>query len=209
MALTRTIELFRDRGLNGLDSGGSDGPGVPNYVASLILSPQEDWLWYTAIKTDTYRGLFFKLDTDFNLPMSHDSTVRSVLGRVDLSDPNNPEEPNVGQAGTGRARVDIDNSDSPSALAFSPAGDYALVALQGNDTIAVFDDLAIREGGGRSSIWRFESEGAPQALLFDGATNSLWIKNFLGRSLTSVSLSGFLENGKQVSDADDHGHHQR
>ncbi len=199
MTHTRTVDLLRDRGFGGLDSGGADGPGVPNYVSSLVLSPQEDWLWYTAIKTDTNRGLFFRLDTEFNLPMTPDSTVRAVLGRVDLSDPGNPTEPGVGQAGTGRARVDVDNSDSPSSLVFSPHGDYVFVALQGNDTIAVFDDLAIRDGGGRSSIWRFESGGgAPQALLLDEATNTLWIKNFLGRSVTGIPLGDFLASGARA-----------
>ncbi|MDA8020184.1 MAG: PKD domain-containing protein [Thermoanaerobaculia bacterium] len=198
MSVTRTIDLLRDRGENGLDSGGSDGPGVPNYVASLVLSPQEDWLWYTAIKTDTNRGLFFRQDTDFNLPMTHDSTVRSALGRIDLSDPNNPHEPNVRSAGSSRARIDIDNSDSPSALVFSPHGDYAFVALQGNDTVAVFDDLAIRAGGGRSSTWRFATDSAPQGLLLDPATERLWIKNFLGRSVTSLDLGEFLAEGDRT-----------
>lgn len=199
MTLTRTIDLLRDRGERGLDAGGSDGPGVPNYVSSLVLSPQQDWLWFTAIKADTNRGLFFRQDTDLNLPMSPDSTVRSVLGRIDLSNPDNPFEPNVGGTGSSRARIDIDNSDSPSAMVFSPAGDYVFVTLQGNDTVAVFDDLAIRDGGGRSSTWRFDSSGgAPQGLLLDPSNDRLWIKSFLGRSLTSLSLTDFFASGDRT-----------
>ncbi|MEM1182527.1 MAG: PKD domain-containing protein, partial [Acidobacteriota bacterium] len=199
MAIHRRIRLQRDRGERGLDAGGSDGPGVPNYVTSVVLSPQEDWLWYTAIKADTNRGLFFRQDGDLNLPLNHDSTIRAVLGRVDVSNPNAPFEPNVGSAGSSRARVDVDNADSPSALVFSPGGDYVFTALQGNDTVAVFDDLAIRDGGGRSSTWRFDSDGgAPQGLLLDPATERLWIKNFTGRSVTTLPLTDFFASGDRT-----------
>ncbi|MEO1365594.1 MAG: hypothetical protein AAFX50_00350 [Acidobacteriota bacterium] len=156
-------------------------------------------LWYTAIKADTNRGLFFRQDTNFNLPLNHDSTIRAVLGRVDVSNPGNPFEPNVGSAGSSRARVDVDNADSPSAIVFSPGGDYVFTALQGNDAVAVFDDLAIRAGGGRSSTWRFDSDGgAPQGLLLDPATERLWIKNFTGRSATSLPLGDFFDTGDRT-----------
>ena len=196
MTRSDTIELWRDRGERGLDSGGADGPGVPNYIASLVLSPQQDWLWYSAIKMDTNRGLFFKLDTDNNLPLAHDSTVRAVLGRIDLTGASNLPEPNINASGSARGRVDIDNADSPSAIAFSSAGDYVFTALQGNDTVAIFDDFAIREGAGRSSLWRINTEGgAPQALLFDDATGRLWIKNFMARNTVALDLNGFLATG--------------
>ena len=195
MTLTRSIELWRDRGLCGPDSGGSDGPGVPNYIASLVLSPQQDWLWYGAVKADTNRGEFFRQGSTFNLPLRPDSTVRATLGRIDLNHPQGPREPGREDCGNARGRIDIDNADSPSALAFSPRGDYVFVALQGNDTVAVFDDLAIRAGGGRSSAWRLPVGEAPQALLFDADTDVLWSRNLMGRSLTALPLGGFLASG--------------
>src|SRR5262249_55114202 len=163
------------------------GPGVPNYITSLAVSPQQDWLWYTAIKMDTNRGLFFKQDLNFNGPMAHDSTVRSMLGRIDLQR-NPPVEPDRGSY-INKTRIDVDNRDSPSALAFTPRGDYVFVTLQGNDTLAAFDDLAIRGGGGRSSIWRLETGAAPQGLLWDAATSTLWSQNFMGRSVTAYPLA--------------------
>lgn len=198
MTLTRVLDLWRDRGLRGLDSGGADGPGVPNYISSLVLSPQQDWLWYTAIKMDTNRGLFFQQETSHNLPLTHDSTVRSILGRFPLTQSGAPTEPGRNTYGTARGRVDVDNSDSPSALAFSPRGDYVFVALQGNDAVAVFDDFAIREGAGQSSIWRLSTGSAPQGLLFDTASETLWVKNFLGRDLTTYRLEGFLASGRRL-----------
>ena len=194
MTLNGDIVLTRDRGRAGLDSGGSDGPGVPNYVADLIISPDHDWLWFTAIKTDTNRGLFFAQDSNINLPFSHDSTIRSMLGRIDLN-ANPPSEPEQDYWSSIVSRVDIDNTDSPSSITFSPAGDYAFVTLQGNNTLAAFDDFAIRDGGGPNSIWRSATGSAPQASLIDSTNNKLWIKNLMSRDVSIVDLSAFISTG--------------
>lgn len=201
MALVRTIDLWRDRGQCGPDTGGSDGPGVPNYIASLVLSPQQDWLWYGAVKADTNRGLFFRQDYTFNFAFTPDTTVRSTFGRIDLNHAGGPQEPGRGDCGNSRARIDIDNTDSPSALAFSPRGNYMFVALQGNDTVAAFDDLAIRAGGGRSSAWRVPVGEAPQALLYDAATGTLWSRNLMGRSLSAVAMADFVAIGSRELDS--------
>ena len=196
MTLTRTLEIWRDRGMRGLDGGGSDGPGVPNYIASLVLDPHGDWLWYSGIKADTNRGEFFDQGEGTNLPLAHDSTVRAVLGRFDLNDPSGePREPGRSTAGAGRGRVDIDNSDSPSALLFSPRGDYAFATLQGNDALAAFDALEIAAGGGRTSIWRAATGAAPRGLAWDVITEAIWVRDFMGRSATRVAVGDFLALG--------------
>jgi len=196
MGLTRTLEVWRDRGRSGLDAGGSDGPGVPNYIASVVLDPHGEWLWYTAVKADTNRGEFFDLGQGTNLPMTHDSTVRAVIGRFDLFHASGePREPGRDEAGAGRGRVDIDNSESPSALVFSPRGDYAFATLQGNDALAAFDALEIRAGGGRTSLWRTATGAAPRGAAFDPAAESIWVHDFTGRSATRLRVGGFLGLG--------------
>ncbi len=199
MSLIRTIRLRRDRGRSGLDSGGSHGPGVPNYVSSLVIDPHQQWLWYTAIKHDTNRGLFFDQGTGLNLPFTHDSTLRPMLGRVDLSLPV-PAEPGVNSTSNGR--IDTNNSDSPSALAFSPRGNYVFASLQGNDLVAIFDDLAIQAGGGRSSKARLETGSAPSGLAWDGPTDTLWVQNFLTRDVSRIEMSGFLASGDRSFPSD-------
>ena len=194
MNLNRTIILQRDRGARGLDSGGSDGPGVPNYIADLVISPDEEWLWYTAIKADTNRGEFFIQGTDLNVPFTHDTVIRSMLGRIDLT-ANTPQEPEfVGFTDT-PSRVDVDNADSPSSVVFSPRGDYVFVTLQGNDTLAAFDDFAVRDFAATTSIWRADTGAAPQGSLFDVANNRLWVKNLMSRDLTVLDLDQFLTDG--------------
>jgi len=196
LGLTRTLHIWRDRGNRGLDAGGSDGPGVPNHIAGLTLSPQQDWLWYTGMKMDTNRGEFFDQGTGTNLPLAHDSTLRAVLGRFDLNDSSGqPREPGRGDDGAGRGRVDVDNSESPSALVFSPRGDYVFTTLQGNDAVAALDDLQIRAGGGRSTIWRVTTGGAPRGLVFDPNSDAIWVHNFTGRTATRVDVSEFLASG--------------
>jgi hypothetical protein len=195
MSVTTEIKLQRDRGAAGLDAGDSDGPGVPNYIADLVISPDDQWLWYTAIKTDTNRGSFFAQQTDLNLPFTPDSTIRSMLGRVDLN-LNPPREPEFGSPVPLVSRVDVDNSDSPSSLAFSPAGNYVFVTLQGNDTLAAFNDIAIRQGGGKvNSIWRAATGSAPQASLLDAGNNRLWVKNLMSRDVSVVNLDPFITSG--------------
>ncbi|TVR51681.1 MAG: PKD domain-containing protein [Puniceicoccaceae bacterium] len=197
MDLTRTLELWRDRGREeGVEQSGDDGPGIPNYVSSLALSPHGDWLWYSAIKMDDTRGLFFQQETEFNTPLRHDQSTRSLLGRFDLTAPGGPVEPGRHLYGTARARIDIDNSDSPSALVFSPRGDYVFVPLQGNNTVRTFDDLVLRSGeGGRSSVWNLPVGNAPQGLLIDPVTETLWVQNFMSRDLTAHPVGAFLATG--------------
>jgi len=196
MTLERTLALWRDRGRGGLSGGGSLGPGVPNYIAGLTIDPHGEWLWYTAIKMDTNRGEFFDLGTGLNLPLAHDSTVRPMLGRVDLDpDSGPPQEPGV--SGFSNGRLDADNADSPSALVFSPRGDYVFAAMQGNDFVMLFDDLAVRAGGGRSSLARLGSGSAPRGLALDAVAETLWVQNFLSRDLSRIDVSAFLADGSR------------
>ncbi len=194
LGINHQIILNRDRGRRGIDSGGSDGPGVPNYITDLTISPDHQWLWYSASKADTFRGLFFQQDTDINLAASHDSTIRSVLGRIDLGS-NPPTEPEFVGFTLDPSRIDIDNSDSPSSITFNEQGDYAFVTLQGNNTLAAFDDLAIRTNAAQSTVFRVETGAAPQDSVFDSNNNKIWVKNFMSRDVTAYDLDSFFQTG--------------
>jgi len=201
MNLTDTVRLRRDRGRRGLDPGGSQGPGVPNYLASLIIDPHGEFLWYSAVKADTNRGEFFDQGTGLNLPLAHDTTVRPMLGRVDLTG-GDPFEPDVNNSPNGR--IDGDNSESPSALLFSPRGNYVFTSFQGNNVVAIFDDLAIQAGGGRSSLAREQVGAAPRGLAFDSVTESLWVENFMSRSVSRIPMADFLATGNRQFQTSEH-----
>ena len=197
MALTRTISLQRDRGGRGFDSG-STGKGVPNYVASITISPDNQWAWYTAQKANTQRGELFRQNGPTNVDLSPESTVRALVGRVSLVSNN---EPNVDSwtGVNGNIRIDVDNSESPVAVAFSDRGDYAFVAVQGNNFVAVYDHLALLAGGPGVFNWRIPVGAAPQGLVLDHASRRLFVQNLMSRDLSAQPVGAFLDVGDRTA----------
>ncbi len=191
LALTRTIALARDRGARGAD-GSSNGKGVPNYVGGIAISPDGAWAWYTAVKHNTQRGDFFNLGTGINGPLTPDHTSRSMVGRIQMS---SASEPNVDSWDSNR--LDVDNSDSPTGVIFSPLGDYAFVALQGNNEMVVYDDLSIRAGGAKMTTSRIPVGLAPQGLALDRTTGKVFSQNFMDRNATVHNMTAFFANGSR------------
>lgn len=194
MALTRTIPLHRDRGRD----GSSAGRGVPNYVSSITISPDGLYAYYTAVKSNTHRGVFFNQTDDTNDPLDPDNTIRALVGRISLV---SNDEPQVTQINS--YRVDVDNSESPTSIEFTPSGDYFFVSVQGNNHVAVFDDLLLRQFpttlSAKTTKGRFATGLAPQGLAFDAATNRLFSADFMGRSVTVHELGAFLSFGNRTT----------
>ncbi|MGF1453674.1 MAG: PKD domain-containing protein [Opitutales bacterium] len=179
LTLNQTYFLSGDQA----DRTGNKGPGVPNYVASVTIDPQGQFAWYTAVKVDSINGSLFLGD------MTHDQTVRAMVGRIELS--SNAESLDH--------RIDIDNADSPVAVTFSDRGDYAFVALQGSNQISIFDNLELvstpASETSKSQIGRIRTDLAPQAIVSDFATNKIITKNLMGRSATVHNLTNFFQGG--------------
>ena len=163
LSLTRTFRLARDRG----PDNDNIGRGVPNYIAGLCISPDGQTLYYSANKANTQRGDLY------DSPATHDSTVRAMLGKIDLV---TNSETAVDALFGESYRVDIDNSDSPTAVLVHPRGDWLFTALQGNDHVATFDRLRLLNAptsiASKSTTWRIGSGSAPQGLRYDSATES-------------------------------------
>lgn len=177
--LVRTIPL----GVSYVSDGGDRAAGVPNYLAAIALSPDGQRAAVASKQDNVQRGLAFGV-----ADLTHETTVRAVVSFLDLT--------------TGEeilnARRDFDNSDSPSALAYTPNGDTLFVALQGNNRVVGIDALSLAPllidapvlpqhttlttpavialdlGAGL----------APQGVLLDATTGKMFIQNFLGRSVT-------------------------
>lgn len=195
LVLTRIIPLHRDRG----GDGSSSGRGVPNYVSSITITPDGAYAYYTAIKSNTHRGTFFDQGQDTNDPLDPDNTIRAMVGRIDMAATQQPFEPFSGN--TDSYRIDVDNSESPTSIEFTPGGDYFFLTVQGNNHIAVFDDLLLRtaprSAGVKTTKGRFPTGLAPQGLAFDPATNRLFSADFMGRSVTVHQLGDFLSFGSR------------
>lgn len=178
MTLTRTISLVRDRS----QDGGASARGVPNYLAGIRISPDGNWAWVVGKKDNTNRGTFF---SPLMLP-GQDTTTRAQLMLIDVA---------AGAENVAR-RLDIDNSDSPSAVAFSPLGDYAFITLQGNAQIAVVDVLEFMQPQSAGTIrTRWGTGLAPQSIVIDGSTARAFTRDFMDRSVTALEIGDFLATG--------------
>ncbi len=156
--------------------------GVPNYLAAVAYAPDGLTAWVAATKQNTERG------TLFNAAQTHDSTQRNMLLHVDLNPAN--------AAGAVLRDVDIDNSDSATALAFSPRGDYLLVTLQGNNQVAIFDLLAMEYISGLGALVTRQMVGAaPQGVAVDAATGRVFVQNFMARSLSVIAGTPLFDAG--------------
>lgn len=176
LTLTRTIALADD---TTTAETASRGRGLPNYLASIAIAPSGTRAW-VASKQDNHRRGNFASGTD----LTPDSTVRAIVSEIDMA------------SGTAiaAARRDLDNSDSPSGVTFSPLGDWAFVTLQGNNAVVVYDALvdAAAVDGEVPVVTRFATGRAPQGAAFDPAAQRLFVHDFLSRGVTRIDLAAFL-----------------
>ncbi len=168
---------------------GDRASGVPNYLASIAISPDGSRASVVSKQDNMVRGLAYGVGD-----LTHETTVRSVVSFLDLS--TNQEIANL--------RKDFDNSDSPSAAAYTPLGDTLLVALQGNNRVVGLDTLSLlatsayhTEGSTESTpavITHDLASGlAPQGLLIDTASNRIFVQNFMDRTITVRDATAMLQ----------------
>ncbi len=145
--------------------------GVPNYLGAPVISPDGSHLLVPSKQDNIFRGGFRD-----GLPLTHDSTVRAILSRVDLA--------------TGLedfpARLDHDNASVASATAFTPLGGYALTALEGNRQVAIVDPVSHFELG------RIDVGRSPRGLVVSADGTRLFVDNFMDRSVWVFDLSSLI-----------------
>jgi hypothetical protein len=173
------VRTFRLASANTID-GGDRAAGVPNHLAGIAISPDGTRAAVASKQDNIQRGLLYGV-----ADLTHETTVRAVVSFLDL----------VSNQEIRDTRRDFDNSDSPSAVAYTPLGDTLLVALQGNNRIAALDALGLAPVSGYGTTGATETSPAviafeldvglaPQGLLIDAASGRLFAQNFMGRSVT-------------------------
>lgn len=178
MSVSNTIKLYKSNQLDTI----ANGKGVPNYINSITISPSGEYAYYTGKKDNTDKGLLNNKGSLF-LDLDDDNTVRPVIGKIDLA--NSTEDYD--------RRFDLDNRESPSALAFSPNADFLFISLQGNNEVV---SLNVDDQGVLSTPNGFFETGfAPQGLCMDTQNKHLYVKNFLSRSVSQIDVSDFLADG--------------
>ncbi len=169
MTLVRTFNLANDPE----PDGPNGGRGIPNYMSSIVVSPDGTSAWIPSKKDNINRGLFRD-----GLVLTHDNTVRAIISQIDLVD---NEEFLAG-------RIDFNDREMAVAATFSPAGDIIFVALQGNNSVQIVNALT------GAIIGEIPVGAAPQGLIID-EQGRLFVQNFLDRSLSVIDVSAILNNG--------------
>ncbi|MEM7111379.1 MAG: PKD domain-containing protein [Chloroflexota bacterium] len=163
------------------DSEGN-GRGLPNYLGPAVISPDGLAAWVPSKQDNIARGT---LRDGQNLV--HDHTVRSITSYIDLS---NTEE-------TFNNRIDHDNGGIASSGQFGRYGAYLFVALEGSREVAVVDAFA------RTELFRFDVGRAPQGIAVSPDGQTLFVHNFMDRSIGIYDLANLLNDGQHaVSEVD-------
>jgi DNA-binding beta-propeller fold protein YncE len=175
MSVLKTIVLRHNDRLDFLPPDVENaGRGVPNYLAAATISPDGTQAWVPSKQDNVLRGAL-RDGTGLNFQ----STVRAISSRILLA---TGEEDYA-------ARVDHDNSSVASGAVFDPYGVFLFVALETSREIAVVDAHAGAE------LIRVDAGRAPQGLALSDDGTTLYVNNFMDRTLGVYDLRPLLTQG--------------
>lgn len=174
MELSKTIELAFDQTVDFEDRG----RGVPNFLSSITISPDGAEAWVPSKKDNTARGLFRD-----GLALTFDNTVRTIVSKINVA--TGEEIP--------ASRIDINDADMACAVEFSPYGNIAFVALQGNNRVVMVDVEY------HSRLGSLDTTGlAPQGLALSPDGTRLFVHNFMSRSVRVFNTEDIVLANNQV-----------
>ena len=144
------------------------GPGIPNYLGPAVISPDGLSAWVPS-KQDNILGGALRGGEG----MTFDQTVRAISSKIDL----------LAAAEYFPARIDHDNASIASNAAFDRYGAFLFTALEGNREVAVSDVYTSVE------LLRFDAGRAPQGLALSADGNTLYVQNFMDRTIGVYDVS--------------------
>jgi YVTN family beta-propeller protein len=171
-AISQTILLQHSEALDTTISG----RGIPNYLAAPVITPDGLFAWVASKQDNIKRGVLRD-----GQQLTHESAMRPIASRINLTT----------QAEVYASRVDFDNAGLPSATCIDPSGAYAFVALEGSRTVAVVDIWNHVE------IVRFNTGRAPEGLTMSPDGRTLFVQNFMDRTVTVHDVSAIISGGVQ------------
>ncbi len=153
----------------------NNGPGVPNALSSLFISPDGREAWAPFKKDNVGKGLF---QNPAGGPPDFESTVRTGAARIRLS------------SGTEDAalRLDFDNRAMAFAGAFDSRGEFAYIVTQGSNHTVVFDN-ALGTGSTAIEPTALDSELAPDGVVLARHDSLLFIHYFMSRQIGVYNIS--------------------
>lgn len=174
LAVTRAAGLADDPG----PDTEASGRGRPNYLASVVLSPDGQAAFVAGKKDNLARGALRD-----GQALDFQSTVRAMVARIRLAD-GVEEFP---------ARVDLNDRALPQSILASPRGDLLFVAAMGNDVVDVIDP------------WRGELVAelavgaAPRGLAMNRLQSKLYVHDTLDRTVSVYDVRELLNARSSVA----------
>lgn len=147
------------------------GPGVPNYLGPAVISPDGTQAWVPSKQDNILAG-----SLRGGIGITFDQTVRAVSSMIDVG----------ARAEDFGYRIDHDNASVANHAAFGPYGAYMFTALEGNRQVAISDTFAGTE------LARFDVGRAPQGLAMGPDGLTLYVHNFLDRTVAAYDVSAII-----------------
>lgn len=152
------------------------GRGVPNYLGAAAISPDGVQAWVPSKQDNILRGL----QRD-GRALDFQTTVRAIASKIDLST----------RVEATQARVDLNNSAVASAAIYDPSGVFLFVTLETSREVAIIDAHRHYE------LLRVDAGRAPQGLALSPDGRTLFVENYMDRSLGAYDLTPLLTQGRQ------------
>lgn len=158
-----------------LPDGETQGRGIPNYLGAPALSPDGSQAFVPSKQDNVQRG-----QQRDGLALNFQNTVRAISSRLPL--PAGPEDL--------AARIDHDNAGLASAALFDPRGVFLFVALETSREVAVLDAHERRQ------LLRVQTGRTPRSLALSPDGLTLYVDNFMDRSIGRFDLRPLLQQGQ-------------
>lgn len=175
MTLTRSIALAQST----RPDAENQGRGLPNYLGAAAISPDGVAAWVPSKLDNIRRGM-----ARDGLPLNFQNTVRAVSSRIVLASGSEDLA----------SRLDHDNASMASAALFDAKGLLLFVALETSREVAVID------AHGRRELFRFDAGLAPQGLALSADGLTLYVHNFMDRSVGVHDLRPLVQQGLLAAD---------
>jgi len=155
----------------------NSGKGIPNYLGAAAIAPDGTAAWVPSKQDNIKRGTLRN-----GGELTHDMAIRSIASRIALP----------GRTEVLDDRIDFDNTGLASAAAFDPHGVFFFTALESSREVAVADAWA------KIEVLRFDAGRAPQGLVLSPDGRTLFVHNFMDRTVTVHDLTA-LANGAETA----------